>query len=513
MNTHFLPRTLPRHWPLVLAGLCALLIVLVVAAPSDEANDQRQHLRVGVQLEPPNLDPTSGAAGAIDQIVYANIFEGLTRMAEDGTVVPGLAERWTVSDDGLRWRFFLRRNVRFHDGTHFDADDVVFTLERARGPGSSNAQQLQLRRIKQVIKIDPFTAELRLDAPFPVLATVLAWGDSVIVAPESADQNAVSPVGTGAFRFDHWQRSSAIHLVNNPEYWGERAKLDGVTFRIIPDPAVAYAALIAGDIDVFPGYPAPENFAQLVNNARFGTAAGLTQGETILALNHRNPALSDLTVRRALTMAIDRGELIEGAMFGLGAKIGSHYPPTGPDYVDLTQHYAYDREQAKSMLEGAGFGPDTPLRLRLLLPPPTYARRSGEIVAAQLRALNIDVRVENIEWAQWINRVFIRHDFDLTIVAHTEPDDLDIYARPGYYFGYESPTYQALAERLHAEADIGVRSEIVKQMQRQLADDAVNVFLFQLPQLSVFDQSIKGLWKEAPLQAIDVTSVYKDVHR
>ena len=114
-----------------------------------------QEITVGLQLEPPHLDPTSAAAGAIDQVTYANIFEGLTRFAEDGSVVPGLAESWDVSEDGRTYTFHLREGVTFHDGTSMDAEDVVFSLDRARAEDSVNAQKGLFEGIESVEAVDP----------------------------------------------------------------------------------------------------------------------------------------------------------------------------------------------------------------------------------------------------------------------------------------------------------------------------------------------------------------------
>ena len=146
----------------------------------------------------------------------------------------------------------------------------------------------------------------------------------------------------------------------------------------------------------------------------------------------------------------------------------------------------------------------------LKLPPPSYARRSGEIIAAQLGAVGIRVRIENLEWAQWLDQVFGNRNYALTIVAHTEPLDLDIYARDGYYFEYRDDEYAALIDELARLADPQARSALYQQAQRKLAEDAVNVFLFQRPKLGVWANGVAGAWDNAPLQANDLTGVTRE---
>lgn len=479
----------------------AIAAVVALAGPALA----RDTITLGMVLEPPNLDPTAGAAAAIDEVVYANIFEGLTRFGPDGSIRPALAESWDVTDDGMVYTFHLRPGVKFHDGTEMNADDVVFTLDRARAPDSTNAQKQLFADIEAVTAIDPLTVEVRLRRPNGNFPFNMAWGDAVIVAPESVANEATNPVGTGPFTFKEWVQGDHVTMVRNPDYWGKQVALSEATFKFISDPTAAFAAMMAGDVDAFPNFPAPETLAQFKADPRFKVIVGSTEGETILAMNNKAEWLSDKRVREAIAHAINRQEIIDGAMFGYGTPIGTHFPPFNPDYLDLTGLSDYNPEKSKMLLAEAGAEGIT---LRLMLPPPSYARRGGEIIASQLRAVGINTEITNLEWAQWLEQVFKGKDYDLTIVSHTEPRDINIYARPDYYFQYDNPSFRVVIDELSTTANRDGQRALNHVAERIIAEDYVNGFLFQLAKTGVANAKIEGLWKNAPTQANDLTEVH-----
>ncbi|MGR3379122.1 ABC transporter substrate-binding protein [Salipiger abyssi] len=483
--------------------LAPALAALILSAHAALA--QQSDLTIALQLEPPHLDPTSAAAGAIDSVLYSNVFEGLTKFTETGAIVPGLAESWEISEDGTVYTFHLHEGVTFHDGSTMDAEDVKFSLDRARAEDSLNAQKALFAGISEVTAPDPLTVEVQLAEPDGNFLFNMAWGDAVIVAPESIEGIAQQPVGTGPFAFDRWVSGDRIELSRNAGYWGEAPALEHVTFRFISDPTAAFAAMMAQDIDAFASFPAPENLPMFEADPRFQVLVGSTEGETILAMNNKNGPLAEKPVREAIAHAIDRQAIIDGAMFGQGTPIGTHFAPHNPDYVDLTGLSDYDPEKARTLLADAGYPEGFTTTLKL--PPPSYARRGGEIVAAQLREIGIETQITNLEWAQWLEEVFRGKDFGLTIVSHTEPLDIGIYARPDYYFQYDNAELQELMAALAATSDPAARSEMLKQAQTIIAEDYVNGYLFQLAYPTVADARLEGLWQNQPTQATDLSAV------
>jgi len=482
-----------------------MLAVASLVLATSAAFAQPTEIRIGVALEPPVLDPTANAAEAVDVVVYQNIFEGLTRIDQNGAVQPGLADTWAISDDGLTFTFKLHEGVTFHDGTTFDAEDVKFTFDRLLAEDSLNAQKALYEPIEAVTVVDPLTVEFTLSRPDGLFLFNLGRGDAVIVAPESAENNATDPIGTGPFAFVQWDRGSRVILEQYGPYWGEAPALTRATYRFISDTATLTNALLAGDVDGTNNF-APEALAVFENNPQFKVLVGSTEGETILGTNNAKEPFSDLRVRQAMAHALNRQEIIDGATYGYGVPIGTHFAPHHPYYLDLTETYPYDPEAAKALLAEAGY-PDG-FSATLKLPPVAYARLSGQIIASQFAAVGIKLQLINVEWAQWLEDVLTNKDFDLTIISHVEPFDIGIYADPNYYFGYNNAEVQALNETLNATTDEAERQRIAQEIQTIISEDAVNGYLFELAQTGVWNAKLDGMWQNAPIEGV----VLRDIH-
>lgn len=484
----------------------ALIVATGIVVAATSAMAAKSSLKMGVVLEPPHLDPTASAAAAIDEIVYANVFEGLTQIDEKGTVQPALAKSWTISEDQLTYTFHLHEGVQFHDGTAFDSEDVLFSLNRALADTSVNAQKGLFKPIESIQKKGSYGVVIKLNHATGSFLFNLGWGDAVMVAAESAKTNKSKPIGTGPFQFKKWVKGDRIELTRNEKYWGTAIALKKATFKIIPDPAAAMTAMMAGDVDAFANFPAPESLPQFEMDPRFTVVIGNTEGETLLSTNNQKAPFDQLKVRQAVAHALDRQAIVDGAMFGYGTPIGSHFAPHHPAYIDLTGRYEHNVSKAKKLLTEAGY--PNGFKAVITLPPPNYARRGGEIIAAQLKKIGIELEIIPVEWAQWLDKVFKKTDYDLTIVSHTEPMDIGIYAREKYYFNFQSANFQNLIKKLDKTSDTEARYTLLAEAQKMLADQSVNGFLFQLAKHGVWDKNIQGLWQNSPVQANNLTKVH-----
>ena len=473
----------------------ALAGVAVFALPAQAQT--KDSVTLCMTLEPPILDPTQGAAQAIKEVTYGNIFEGLVALNAAGKIVPKLAESWTVSPDNLTYTFKLRPGVTFHDGAALTSADVKFSFERAVAPDSKNATKKVFAPIASIETPDPLTVVLKLKEVSANLLFGLSFGDASILSAASAKDAATKPVGTGAYKYLDWSRGNRLQYTRNDAWWGGKAAIRDVTYRFISDPQAQLAAIQAGDCDALTNFGASESIDVLKKNANLKVTFGNTEGETILAMNNLKPPFNDLRVRKAIAHAIDRKTVIDGAMNGTATPIGTHFSPNHPAYVDLTGATPYDPAKAKALLKEAGFANGFSTTLKL--PPPPYARRSGEIVAAMLGEVGIKVSIEPIEFPQWLERVYRNKDYDLSIIAHTEPLDIEIYSRSDYYFQYDNADLRKMVKDAETTADEKARNALYQAAQKKIVDDQVNVYLFMLPKTTVSRANLAGMWENWPI--------------
>ena len=486
-------------------SVVAVAAALLAAPLPVLAQAKKDSVVMGMTLEPPGLDPTTAAAAAIAEVTLYNVYETLTKINEDSSVSPLLAESWQVSPDLKTYTFKLRKGVKFQNGEPFNSAAVKFSFDRAAAPTSTNKDKAVFQGFEQVNTPDADTVVVTLKYPEPNLLFLVGQATAAIVEPKSAPTDATQPVGTGPYTLGAWAKGSSLTLNKWPDYRNAAAiKLAKVTIRFISDPSAQVASLLSGDVDAFPRVAAARSLAQFKSDPRFQVLIGGSKAKTIVTINNKKKPLDDVRVRRAILAAIDRKAMIEGAADGLGTPIGSFYVPGSLGYVDTTDINPYDPEKAKKLLAEAGI--TTPLELSLKLPPPPYARQGGEVLAAQLAKVGIIAKIENLEWAQWLAQVLNgARNYDLTIVSHVEPFDLVKFSED-YYFGYHSDAFNKLYHSIVATSDEAERAKLLGDAQRMLATDAAAGFLFQPQWITVANKKLKGVWKDVPQFENDFSS-------
>ncbi|MDQ0457233.1 peptide/nickel transport system substrate-binding protein [Rhizobium paknamense] len=493
------------------SAVAGLILFSGLLAPHS-AFAAKTSLVLGMSVEPTGLDPTIAAPVAIGQVTWANVFEGLVTITEDGKIAPQLAESWDISPDGLTYTFKLRKGVTFHDGEAFNAAVAKFSLDRARDAQSVNPQKRFFAQIDSIDAPDEARLVVKLKQKNSSLLYWLGWPASVMVAPKTANDNKTTPIGTGPFKFVSWAKGDRVELAANADYWDKDAKpaLDKVTFRFIGDAQAQAAALKSGDVDAIPEFAAPELMEGFKDDSKLTTVIGNTELKVVAGMNNDRKPFNDKRVRQALMMALDRKMIVEGAWSGLGTPIGSHYTPNDRGYIDLTGKFGYDPSKAKALLADAGY--PNGFSFTIKTPQMAYAPRSAEIMQAMFAEIGVTMNIEPTEFpAKWVSDVFKAGDYDMTIVAHAEPMDIDIYARDPYYFHYKNPAFNEVLQQVEATTDPGEQEKLYGQAQTILAEDVPALYLFVMPKLGVWNAKLTGLWKDEPIPSNVLSKVrWKD---
>lgn len=501
-----------RHWARAM-GAAIVALSLALTGCTTQAGDADHVLTVGYTTEPDGLDPSTVEGAATSQMLLYNVYETLVRDDGQGNIVGLLASDWDVSDDGRTYTFHLVPEATFASGAPVDAESVVATIDYIQEGQGAQAPVRgtvigQMSVVEGATAVDPHTVEFQLSRPSNQWLYNMTGPTGIIYDPSGMDTLASQPAGSGPYTFVEWDTGSHLSLERNPDYWGEGPGVAGVEFRRYGDPNAMTSAMLSGQLDVISNLTTPESVGQFDDEEQFTVLEGYSNGEVVLGYNHDSEPLTDLRVRQAITHAIDRQALVDSIWGGQGALIGSMVPPQDPWYEDLSELYPYDPDRARELLAEAGYTASGPT-LRLRVPVLPYATSGGRYVTAQLEEVGFDIELEEVEWAVWLDDIFANANYDMTIVAHVEPRDMDAFARPEFYWRYDNPEYQDLLTR----ADEGTpeeQSELLRQAGRLLAEDAAGTWLFLLPNIVVTTSDVSGISANVTNLAFDLTSVQVD---
>lgn len=496
-------------------GLRALLGMLLsaclVLTGCGASGEETTTLRVGYTAELDGLDASTVDGAAISMVLLYNVYETLVKDDGQGNIVPLLAREWDVSDDNRTYTFHLEPQAVFASGEPVTADAVVASLQYILdGQGASLPVRdlliQQMSVIESLGAVDEHTVEIQLSRPSNQWLYDLTGPAGIIYDPAGMTNLNTEPAGSGPYAFSEWDPGSQLVLVANENYWGEAPGVDEIVWRLYGDPNAMTSAMLAGQLDVVSNLTTPEAAGEFDDESRFTVLEGHTNGEVVLGYNHTSEALTDVKVRQAITHAIDRQALVDSIWGGQGALIGSMVPPQDPWFdEDLTDLYPYDPDRARELLTEAGYPEGLELRLRVPVLP--YATSGGRFIASQLAEVGIVVQLEELEFpAVWLDEVFAKANYDLTIVAHVEPRDMVTFANPEFYWRYNNPEYQELL----AQADAGTADEqveLLREAGQLLAEDAAATWLFLLPNIIVTTAEVSGISPNATNLSFDLTRV------
>lgn len=497
-------RRLTRHTGMVAAMLACLPLTACSAGSTATGSAGKNSLNIGLTAEPANFDFTKTEGAAIPQALLNNVYENLVKLDQSGKVRPQLATSWSLSKDRRTYTFQLVKNAKFSDGAPFTAEDAKFSIDRVPTDWTL-VQKSQMDVVDTVRAVSPTELKVTLKRPSNDWLYRMTTRVGAMFSRTGVKKLATEPVGTGPYVVKRWNRGDSITLARRDGYWGREPHFKSVTLKYFKDPTAMNNALLTGTINVIGQMQSPDSLYRFENNPKYKVIEGTTNGEVVLSLNNGSGPMKNPKARQAVRYAIDHKALMDTCWGGRGKLIGSMVPPTDPWYQNLTNQYPYDRDKAKKLLKESGQAGRT---LRLRLPTLPYATACGTVVKSQLEQAGFKVKLDQLEFpAAWLTTVFKNADYDMSIIGHVEPRDMQtVFGAKTAYTRYDNPEFRALLKK----ADQGSQREQITSMRaaaRLLSKDAAADWLFLLPNLMVADKSITGLPVNSVSESLDLTGL------
>ena len=452
-----------------------------------------QDISIGLSAEPSTLDPQARDDGS-ERAVSDNVYEALMARDPDGMLVPGLAAADPVQIDETTWEFTLREGVAFHNGEPFNADAVVYSVERVIAPEFNSEQMSYYASIIGAEAVDEYTVRILTDGADPILPSRMYW--MKMVPPTYGDdaEFAAHPIGTGPYKFVDWMRGSEITLEANADYWGGEPEIDSVTYRFIAEPGARLAGLMAGELDVITNL-LPE-FVNTVPNAV--TVKGLET--SVIVLSTENPVTSNPNVREALNIAIDRESLAANIFGGYAEPArGQLVNPAAFGFNEALEAYPYDPEAAKALIESSGAAGQT---ISLVGQAGRWLkdREQLEAVASYWQATGLNVNVEIEEWGAYLTRLFDTENRPDAVLAVNSDEVLDA-DRPlswAYQMGQGAASnadaeLSAWIDEARTETDVEAREDLYAQITQHVYDGNYAVPLLNMQ--DIYGVSERMVWQ------------------
>lgn len=456
-----------------------------------------------------SLDPHQTVAAGTREVLF-NIFEGLVKPNSDGEMIPAVAEKYELSEDGTTYTFTLREGVKFHNGQTVTAEDVVYSINRCAAVPEGQEKPLvaAFSAVKSVEALDEKTVAVTIaqrDLEF------ISYMTAAIIPADYENQDT-APVGTGPFRFVSRTPQQDFVMERFEDYWGAPAWLDKVTYKICENADALVMNLNGGSIDLC-AHLTSAQASQL--NQNFQVLEGTMNLVQAIYLNNQAKPFDNQMVRQALCYAIDRQGIMDMVADGHGTAVGSSIYPAFTKYFlpELVDKYPHDVAKAKELLAQAGYPDGFDMTISV---PNNYQPHmdTAEVVAEQLREAGINVTIQPVEWSTWLDTIYNGRQFQATVVG---VDAANMTARAMLerftsdygknFINYNNPAYDALFQQAINAQDEATQTDLYKQMEAMLADTAANVYIQDLCDLVAMRQDLGGL-KFYPIYVLDLSTVY-----
>ena len=494
----------------------ALLLVLALARPALAEPVKGGTLRVGLPSNPSSLDPITGSHGSDHHVLFA-IYTALVSIDEGLLPRPGLAESWEVSPDLKTYVFKLRKGVRFHDGTAFNAQAVKFQVDRIQNPATKAT--IKLAEVQSVDVIDDYTVKFTLKVPSVALPLVLADRAGMISSPAAVGKHGAdfgrNPVGTGAFKFVEWMQDDHVTLQRFDGYWEKNLPyLDRLEYKVVPDPAVLLTNVRSGVLDFMQEVP-EIHAARLRQGSEVKVVMESSPWVRMIYLNSKRPPFDNKLLRQAVNLAIDREGIVKGLFFGLAEVAQGVIPPRSWAYSPDIHPYKRDLARAKEKLAEAG--KSNGFRFEMVTINTPVHVQWAEAFKAQLAEAGIEVDIRPMVIAEAAARTTDRSvPYQAAGMAWTGRPEMDdtftqlFHSSGGFNNGRFGPAVGArinpLVEKARAITDPKVRKELYRQVQTIINDEALDVFFYFRRTIAAMNPKVQNykVWGDTKMRFNEV---------
>lgn len=465
-------------------------------------------IRVGISQDLDSLDPHKAVAAGTKEVLF-NIYEGLLKPEQDGRLVPAVASEYECSADAMTYTFRLREGVLFHNGDAVTVEDVKYSIERCADTSNGEPLVSAYSIIEAVEVVDEQTIAIHLTQADTEFAAYM----TTAIIPANYDKLETEPMGTGPFAYVSRRPQESVTIAKFDSYWGEKAHLDEVEFKIVSDADMLVSNLKGGSIDMALRLTSSQA-AEL--GSGFHVEEGTMNLVQALYLNHEVEPLGDERVRQALCYAVNVDEILMMVSDGKGVEIGSSMYPGLQQYYDesLATYYTQDIEKAKELLAQAGYADGFELEITVSSADQPHVD-TAQVLVEQLKQIGIRATIRLIEWESWLQDVYANHEYQATVVG---VDATNLTARAmlerfttgnaGNFINYSNANYDALFEEAVATLDVTKQTELYKQLQKVLTEDAANVYLQDMANLVAISNSYDG-YVFYPLYVQDFAKIYR----
>ncbi len=489
-----------------------LTSTVALSGCSGDKDNSSSSITIGIPQDiEDSLDPHDMLAAGTKEIFF-NVYEGLYKADSEGNLVPAVAGSVEISEDGLTYTFTVKEGVKFHNGNLVTAEDIKYSVEKFADIEGGAPSIAAFSNIAAVEIKEEGAVAIQLTQPDSDFLTMLSTIEAAIIPADNADPDA-NAIGTGPYMYVSRSPLTNVKMERFDDYWGEKAHIENVTFKICANADTIAMELNGGSIDMFSRLTTAQ-MAEL-DMEKYNVLEGNMNLVQALYLNNDFEPFTDIRVRQALCYAINREEVLDFVSDGKGTIIGTSMIPAFGKYYDesLAELYPYDVQKAKDLLAEAGYGDGFTFTITV---PSNYQQHvdTAQVIAEQLKDVNVTAEIQLVDWNTWLSETYSNRNYEATVIGVDAPQltataflDRFMSTAGDNFVNYANEDYDKAFANAMATTDEAQKVVYFKECETYLAKDAANVYIQDLPEFTALNKKYAG-YEFYPMYVMDVSKIY-----